>query len=205
MQRRQAAPQLREGIAEPLAVVASGHRRGCRRSRRRGEQLPSGDLVIGGAWARALAAGVGDGARLRRRRVIRTHPRQEVHAFDQLHGEKEAAFVFDQLAQTDEVGMLEILHRAELLLEAAERVSVGVPQRLERDHGVLRAVERFVHHAHAARAETPEDGEPPVTHRCDGADRHGRSIQRAGFTKLYRRAIQRLRAPRSLYSQGGRT
>jgi hypothetical protein len=90
---------------------------------------------------------------------------------DQLHRE-EARLVLahHELEVPDEVRVGHVRERAELALELVDRLGVLVGERLERDTGAPLAVEGFVHNAHPARADRPEDLEPS---RVERGSRHG--------------------------------
>ena len=86
---------------------------------------------------------------------------------DELHREEPQVAVAHQLAERDQVRVRGRLQRAELALEARERVAVGARQGLDRDHVVAIAIERFEDLAHPARAEpAPYFEAPPQDVTC---------------------------------------
>ncbi|HEY3351794.1 MAG TPA: hypothetical protein VGQ83_00975 [Polyangia bacterium] len=136
-----------------------------RRPRRRRGRVPQGARRRGaqGVLARRRAA-VLERRRRRfagqpRRRGARPHMLDEAHPLDELHGEEPAAGVLAQLAEVHEVRVLEILQRAELVLEAEQVLAPQVAHRLERDPAPPLLVERLVHHAHPALAQAANDAE----------------------------------------------
>jgi hypothetical protein len=119
-----------------------GHRR--RRGRRAGARDPRA-----GPRRRGALAGARPGA----------DPRQERLAAHQLHGEEPGAAVLEQLAERDEVRVVEVLQRAELGLEPEQRVGGLDAQRLQRDRRLVLAVEGLVDHPHAPDPEAAHDRE----------------------------------------------
>jgi len=75
----------------------------------------------------------------------------------QLHGEERLGGTVEELAQGDDVRVHEVVHGAELLLEARQPLPGGAPQRLERHDLAELAIERLVHDAHATRAQLTPD------------------------------------------------
>src|SRR5262249_60332922 len=94
-----------------------------------------------------------------------------------------AAAAFDQLAQADQVRVPQILHRAEFVLEAQQRVGAHGMQHLERDARALLAIERLVHLAGAARTEPTDELESrrPPKRRSDA-----RPVQQPSMLPLAR-------------------
>src|SRR5262249_23226364 len=86
--------------------------------------------------------------------------RDQIHAAEQLHREEPLTSGLEQLAEPDQVRMVEIRERAKLLLEPEDRVAIDVAQRLERDLLSVLIVEGLVDHAHAAHTELADDLEP---------------------------------------------
>jgi hypothetical protein len=62
----------------------------------------------------------------------------------------------DELAEVDQVRMLRVLQRPELLLEAQQRLGIEGAQGLQRDLRPALGVERLVHHAHPTLSEGAE-------------------------------------------------
>ncbi len=83
--------------------------------------------------------------------------REEVHAPDQLHRVEGLAKALEELVQRDQVGVRELVDRAELALEPQEAVPIDVAQGLERDQLTALAVVGLVDHAHRARAQRAPD------------------------------------------------
>ena len=83
---------------------------------------------------------------------------EEVRSSNELHREEDAVRLgHDELVQTDEVPVMDVGERPKFLLEHVERGGRGVQQRLERDDLVAVAIPCFVHGAHAALTEEPND------------------------------------------------
>jgi hypothetical protein len=73
---------------------------------------------------------------------------------DQIHGEKEATLAIrEQLVQRDQARVRDVGQRAELPLEAVDRVRLEAVQHLERDQRARAAIESFVDGAHRAAAD----------------------------------------------------
>ena len=141
VQRVERVGQLDERVAQAALVVAAGARG------RRGD----------GAVAGAVQVGDGAGARRVGAAVRPPDERQEVDALHQLHGEEPVVLILDQLAEGDEVGVGDVLERAELVLEGEQLLRAHGAQGLERDPRVALAIDRLVDHAHAAGAEATDD------------------------------------------------
>jgi hypothetical protein len=99
-------------------------------------------------------------------------PGQEVLAAHQLHREEQPPLLLVELAERDQVRVLEILERAELVLEVRDRLRVDVAQRLERHLRAAIAVPRLVDVARRSAADAAHDPEP---RRMEGGRIHGRS------------------------------
>jgi hypothetical protein len=121
--------------------------RGARRPRRGG-----GFVGPGGRGRRRAGQGVLEGARL-----ARADPAEEVDAVDELHGDEPVVALADQLAQADQVHVVHVGERAELLLEAEQRVRLELAQHLEGHAAAVGVIDRLVDDAHAAGADPPED------------------------------------------------
>ncbi len=78
----------------------------------------------------------------------------------------------DQLAEGAQVGVREILQRAELVLEAQDGFGGEGAQRLERDAHAPLAVVGLVDHPHAAFAEPAQHVETPVGAKVELDGRH---------------------------------
>ena len=96
----------------------------------------------------------------RRTAAVEPHPAVEVLPGDELHGEEPLAALAHELAEADQVRMLHVGERAELLLQAIERLAVSVGDGLDRDHRIRLVVVGLVHEAHAAAAELANDLKP---------------------------------------------
>ncbi len=114
-----------------------------------------------------VAAGLGVGQRLRpvgrRGRAPRAHPPdviQEVDALDQLHREEPLVLLREELVERDEVPVGDVRERSKLVLEPVERVGLGAPQCLHRDHAPALAVVRAIDDPEASGAQTTFDREP---------------------------------------------
>ncbi len=88
---------------------------------------------------------------------------EEVLPLDELHREKPGPLVLAELPQADEVRVLDAVERAELVLEAEERVGLHRPESLQCDALVPLAVDGLVDDAHSPRAQLAEDLEPRRT------------------------------------------
>jgi hypothetical protein len=137
---------------------------------------PAGELREGGAQARFVEGEVPGRAPADRRGLAgrprhlereglpgvrvaaadRTDVLVEVDAVDVLHREEPGSGLLDQLAEADQVRVLEIVQRAELGLEAGQRVGPGLLQQLEGDPAVQGAIEGLEDLAHPARSDTPQ-------------------------------------------------
>jgi hypothetical protein len=84
--------------------------------------------------------------------------RDQGRAFDQLHGQEPLVAHAEQLVQRDQVRVHDARYRAELAPQRRRRPGAGV-QALERDAGSARPIERRVHGAYSAAAQTALDGE----------------------------------------------
>ena len=96
-----------------------------------------------------------DGGGARREMLVSAlsaQPLEQIDACNQLHREERAARVSNELAEGNEVRMVNPLKGAELVLEARDSVEVVVPQRLQGDAHVALDVERLVHDPHPAFA-----------------------------------------------------
>ncbi len=101
----------------------------------------------------------------RDRRVVRGSARgrsldvlQEVGAVDELHREKDAIVVADdELVEPNEVAVMDVRERPELLLEEIESGGARVEEGLERDVLLALTIERLVHDPHAALADAAQD------------------------------------------------
>src|SRR5437667_9381049 len=71
--------------------------------------------------------------------------------------------------------MRNICQRAKLSFEAIDVRGLGARQRFERDDFVHAAVVRFVHHAHATRAQTTAQGKAFGTEKFCGGLSHRRN------------------------------
>ena len=88
------------------------------------------------------------------------HGVDEADAVDELHREEPGALVADQLEESDQVPVLDVLERAELLLQTEERLAVEGAQHLERDADVALAIERLVDEAGSPLTQATHDFEP---------------------------------------------
>ncbi len=88
---------------------------------------------------------------------------EKATALHELHGEVPFVRFPEQLVQRHEVGMDNADQRAEFPLQAIDRGRIGPAQGLEGHDRVPIAVERLVHHPHAAGAEAALDLESLVT------------------------------------------
>ena len=86
--------------------------------------------------------------------------RDEVDPSDEVHGQEPPVVLADELAQGHEVGVLHLLHRAKLALQARQVFGARVPQRLERHPRSPLSVERLVDDAHSAFSEEADQLEP---------------------------------------------
>ena len=86
--------------------------------------------------------------------------REEVAPIDELHREEPLPLVFEQLAEAHEIHVLDVLERAELVLEAQERVGVELAQHLQGDAAPLLAVVGLVDDPRPPGAELAQDEEP---------------------------------------------
>jgi hypothetical protein len=111
------------------------------------------------------------------RRVVGAHPSEQIDAVDQLHREEPLGVEADELAEGAQVGMLQILQRAKLVLETQDRLGRERAQALERHQNTALAVVGFVDHAHAAFADAPAHLEAAVGAQIQLTDRrHARSL-----------------------------
>src|SRR5215208_4964218 len=92
---------------------------------------------------------------------------QEVDALDELHREEPVAAILDQLTQADEIRVMHVLERPELVLEAQHRIRRDRPKGLEGDAAVVFAVEGLVDDAHATRTEPADDLEARRSLKAD--------------------------------------
>ena len=82
---------------------------------------------------------------------------QQVRAEHELHHHEEAAIFFHQLEQLDQVVVTHVLQRTKLVLQIKQRVGAGALQSLERHADLAGAIARFVHAAHAATSQVPNE------------------------------------------------
>ena len=85
--------------------------------------------------------------------AVRPRVRQQIPAVDELHREEPQAVVMDELAEGDQVDVVQIRERAELVLEAHQLDAAERAQRLQGDARLALAIEDVVDDAHPARAE----------------------------------------------------
>ncbi len=157
VKRGQPARELTQGIAEPRNVAHPARDRFFVVPRR--------------ATADALppvghSRGVGGGRAIRH--IPGSHVLEEVAPRHELHREEPAPLVEHELPELYEVRVARLLRRAELLLEAHERIAIERAHRLQRDMRLPLGVERLVDEPH-----------PPFAQRADdrvalGAQLHGR-------------------------------
>ena len=83
--------------------------------------------------------------------------REEVHSAHQLHGEKPAPALLDEVTELDQVRVLQPLERAKLLLDVEDGAGVEAAQGLQGDVRAVLAIEGLVDHPHAAGPEAPDD------------------------------------------------
>jgi hypothetical protein len=92
--------------------------------------------------------------------VVGRHVPDEVDAVDVLHREEPPLAPREELVELDEVRVHDVGERAELALEAIERVRVGAQQRLERHARVALGVEHLPDDAERPLAEATPEEEP---------------------------------------------
>ncbi|GIW73369.1 MAG: hypothetical protein KatS3mg102_2911 [Planctomycetota bacterium] len=114
---------------------------------------------------RVAAAGARRGLRVRRLGgglARGTAVAQKIDAVDQFHGEEQALRVLIQLVQPHQVGVEQPLQRAELALEAQQRLGRSGEQPLAREPLAPHRVLYQLHRAHAAAPERAEGAVPSV-------------------------------------------
>src|SRR5690606_25294821 len=77
------------------------------------------------------------------------YPLEEVDTLHELHREEPVVILAIQLAEANQVAMLEIRARAELGLQVEDGLRIDPAQSLERDRHLAIAIERFVDNSHA--------------------------------------------------------
>src|SRR5690606_36957926 len=77
-------------------------------------------------------------------------PLVEGHPFHELHGEAPAGVLDEQLVKLDQVGMIYVSKRSELLLEAIDRPGVDSLQSLERNALAAQTIEHDEHRPEAS-------------------------------------------------------
>jgi hypothetical protein len=87
----------------------------------------------------------------------RPHVVDEVRAVDQLHGEEPAAVLLGEIAEVHEVGVVQVVLRAELVLEPEQVLAADPAHRLQREPPAALAVLDLVDDAHPALAEAAHD------------------------------------------------
>ena len=109
---RRAQPRLVERIARRSALGAMAARRNC-----------IGRVVDAGARPRRRSS-TDDATPLGCHRRAGPHVGEEVDALDELHREEPLLALADELAEGDEVGVVQVLERAELVLEAEQGLAL---------------------------------------------------------------------------------
>jgi hypothetical protein len=131
------------------------------------------------------------------------HVVEEVRPAHELHREQPRAGDLDELAERDQVRVVDVAERAKLALEIEDALRADLDQRLERDRDPALAVEHFVDAAHATAAERREVAKARGRREALGRDRWGavggrarprRSAARlgalcAGFVRLHPRPV----------------
>src|SRR5262249_13538640 len=147
--------QLRQRRAQPDLVEGASDRSRGNASRRRQAQRAR-FRARAGRRGRGRAGPVGPG-------LERTDVGEKVDSIEQLHGEKPLALLLDQLAQSNQMRVLQIPKRAKLSLEPQDRVRVERPDRLERDPHPGLSIEGLVAYAHTAGTQLTENLKAPQT------------------------------------------
>src|SRR5690606_16718445 len=90
----------------------------------------------------------------------------EGHPFHELHGEAPAGVLDEQLVKLDQVGMIYVSKRSELLLEAIDRPGVDSLQSLERNALAAQTIEHDEHRPEASPVQAMRHLEAGGLCRC---------------------------------------
>ena len=147
---RIAQPALVEGPRLAYARLGGRHRGICGDGRLHVDVGVS--VSAARIWPRPQVDGGRRGRGLRAPRAA-AHPREQIDAVDELHREERVVRLGDELAQPDQVRMMDVLQRPELALDPRDGVRVVVQDRLERDPLVALDVDGLVDHSHPTLAD----------------------------------------------------
>ena len=85
---------------------------------------------------------------------------EQIPPFDHFHGEEPFVGVVNQLIELDKVRVTESGERTELAFESVQGLGGHVPERLERNDGLVAQIPDGVHHPERASAQPTLDDEP---------------------------------------------